>query len=418
MLETKDYLPYGEIPIEKPTFHNASATSLEKFLNGKVSLIYNNLPKFDNLLENFFKTSINSIYRKYFVENKRNFLVTTVLIDKNGTTEIETDEDEPENKEEEHVGEIYDIISDFLKLLREFSESNYVYAKYIDPHFLKASRYLWNRHGTNTSIVFGKVLTNAIVDYIDGIELPTKFSVSTIEVRGERVIYEKMNPEQYYIFFEKDDAPEETELDLFIKDKMISGFVVEFDKRIKTMNTDFSIDLSRYFERPSNIILYELERKGRDHWKLGSFIGAGASGKVYESCLEIKDEKDEKSPNCDYVMKASICDNPRCEIDFQREVEITNLAYTLGIAPKIEDFYISKSYSVIIMERMDVPLVDIFRKLRVEEMEYVISRILETLTFMHRNGIVHVDPHFGNIMFKMNNRADKGFWATVQIVFN
>ena len=58
------------------------------------------------------------------------------------------------------------------------------------------------------------------------------------------------------------------------------------------------------------------------------------------------------------------------------------------------------------MERMDVTLEKIIPKLSQQDLNMVIDRILNMLDELHSRGIVHGDPHIGNIMLKAHERKE------------
>ena len=89
----------------------------------------------------------------------------------------------------------------------------------------------------------------------------------------------------------------------------------------------------------------------------------------------------------------------------QREVDISKKAWEFS--PRTIAYNIRDTYAVVVSEKMDVPIYSIISKLDDISLEVLIDYILEALTTLHSNGIIHGDPHYKNIML---SGYDKNFW--------
>jgi tRNA A-37 threonylcarbamoyl transferase component Bud32 len=405
----------------------------------------------DNETEKIIKTSIKhslkELYRLYFVERNKNFKVLNIFAD--GTLEISS---------ETYPIDIYDILSDFIQTQKQKLFSGLPKkVGIIEPCLIEASRCLWSRNPkVDTEDVVSKVLTNVVRDYFCSINLPDAFSVSTIDERGK---YTSFNSHKYaedhvyvllpellsngfvkYVapdhqenWFNPSDPPEIQGVKLqmntffsqyggrgygdmsdfisFIHYRMISDFMKEYSNRIRAIIPRFPQQVfSQFFSDQNwtpryqfhNVVFFGVESVSVDgdpqKWKIGRHIGGGSYGKVYEHCPDSK--------NCTSVMKVS-CGHEYNSYDAKREVELAEMAYKLGVSPKIFATRVTETYSIIIMDRMDDTIEGLERKMDDNALDIVVGRVLDYIEILHSNGIVHGDMYFRNIMLKNSSNSQR-----------
>ena len=80
----------------------------------------------------------------------------------------------------------------------------------------------------------------------------------------------------------------------------------------------------------------------------------------------------------------------------KNEVSISKAAEDLKVAPKVIDYYITNDYGIVIFEKMDISLHDLFnlRILQHEEIMLIIDFILRYITVLHDDGIIHGVPFY------------------------
>lgn len=139
------------------------------------------------------------------------------------------------------------------------------------------------------------------------------------------------------------------------------------------------------------------DRKCKNKWEIQSYLGGGVSGHAYTTCCK---------SNCPYITK--IFREETKSID--QEIKISEIASTLGYAPKIH--YAGRRtcdingwcVGIMIMDKMDYSLENIMDKYADSTSDSEITELYEYITNlldqMIENGIIHMDAHTGNIMFK------------------
>jgi serine/threonine protein kinase len=198
----------------------------------------------------------------------------------------------------------------------------------------------------------------------------------------------------------------------------ILNFSSEQEKRITRKE-----DVERLL---SNISYFGVNEQGNNGWRIENKLGEGGYGEVFGFCY--KEEKGEE--NCDYVMKL-VYPSPKHVNTFQentqKEIEISKLAYELGVSPMLKFSHVeNNSYAIMIFEKMDIVYdntpdgdiigpVSTLRYASYKENSKRIKKLagffFEILATLHKAGIVHMDIHKQNIMFKCE---DKSIWKNLK----
>jgi serine/threonine protein kinase len=146
-------------------------------------------------------------------------------------------------------------------------------------------------------------------------------------------------------------------------------------------------------------------------WKVGNLLSSGNFGSVYEACRD--------NSECGYVMKTMKCSDTCMNFGektsyfssvVEREVNTSIKAQNFGLSPRIYDFDIHNTYATIVSEKMDISLHTIINKINTEGLSVLINIILKALETLHRNGIIHGDAHYKNVMLSVINPTLKQPW--------
>jgi tRNA A-37 threonylcarbamoyl transferase component Bud32 len=364
------------------------------------------------------ETTINAIYRAYLLENKQSIVVSPsdIKVDSNGIAKPRIIE---------IIGKtigttIGGFISDMFRLMISFPSK----AQYIEHSILKASRYRWNfpysvfsfdssslATVSDTPDFIIETIISVVNDYLaDDYKQPTAFSVSNLSHD-----IEKTGVGNYFSYTIRRHLPKliedgivppgtdvsrisdrDTKIASFMKLQMITEFMNELLKRIKQRIPNFPQEIIRQFFTTKdwkvsiyhNIIYYGMNLDNPNLWNIKKKLGHGSYGNVYEACRVL---------DCNYVMKYQGGDEYSSE-NADREIDVMNSAYKIGVSPKLIASYVSDEYSLMIMERMKVTIHDIIDTLSNIQYENLMDNIVDLIGELHEGGIVHCDLHFGNIM--------------------
>ena len=151
-VETTDYLPYGFISIEPPQFDEKSSKDIADFFDELKP--ESDLNIFNLYMENIIKTAVGSVYRDFFAGRLSD--IREIKVDKNGTANVILDDTATVFVERKYPSHLYNLIYELLDFILELGGN----MKYLKPHAIKLSRYLWNANSQkiNTPEVMNKVL--------------------------------------------------------------------------------------------------------------------------------------------------------------------------------------------------------------------------------------------------------------------
>ena len=120
-----------------------------------------------------------------------------------------------------------------------------------------------------------------------------------------------------------------------------------------------------------------------------------SNSEIYEMCCNEKHISELKE--CKHIIKVILFKNGYTEDKFEKEVKYQNIAYNLGLSPKI---IANRSYSdrgIIVMEKLHRSLFEIFQSGDFDP-EKLADNVITILDTLHQNGIVHNDAHIDNFM--------------------
>lgn len=401
-LPIEEYLPFGRVSEEK---QDDITVSLSDYITTHSELD-------SSFVEMVMKTCISQIYKEY--RSKTNLEINGITVDSNGVARLNMEESKND------IG-LYDCIRNFINeqknsMIRTYPEK----AIYIEPYLLRASRYLWNMREVNDSRIIIQVITKAVEHYvIDGNEFPTSLSVGLIDKNGFLSTENYVDYAKYHLSIllsgiteivqkDKEEMGEsnvEREIDEvidiyeevqhYIKRQMITEFMDELLERIKVVVPDFPVEMiNQFFVNNTNSLYHNVIYWGIDdtfvpnEWRISQYITHGSYGKIYESC---------KNLDCKYILKMSTGHRYNEEVT-QNEIEITQNAHSIGVAPKIIATVVDEKYALIIEEKMHKTLSQFYTEPTEREYDVLMNYIIDLVKKLHSNGIVHCDLHFGNIM--------------------
>lgn len=406
-IDTKDYLPYGPIPVDAPTVSEIVSEWSDYIDTYNVD---------ERFMENMMKSIVNSLYREYYINGNRSIVIKYIRVNPIGMAEI----DISSRPEETDFGK---TLQNLIEMMQEYLLSYPNKAKFMKPSFIKTSRYIWNYSDpvVNTSDIIIEVIQNVARAYANTSalsHLPTAFSVFTIKSDGT---YEEELLRSYLAYsadelepqlIEKGLIKDEKELDdilqkefdpeivSFIKFHMITEFMTELNKRITKFVPAFPVEILNQFfvqknwdksNRFHTIIYYGMNLEKPNLWRIKEELGSGTYGSVYETCRVL---------DCNYVMKFQGESNYD-SINANIEIDMMRKAYNIGVAPKLVAYYVDDQYALLIMERMKTTLDDVLKHHRdMSPVEFVnlMNSVVDLVETLHDGGIVHCDLHFGNIM--------------------
>jgi tRNA A-37 threonylcarbamoyl transferase component Bud32 len=450
--ESQEYFPYGPFDITIPP--NDSADPIGLSLVERLRMFNSSRDKlrpFFEIIENSLARTLEEIYRMYH-GGITSFIIDDVIVSNYGVGKhaFIKKHSSPMNQ----VLNIYDTINIFVNSLKEMMFHNLDLLHYLGQHVVKFSRSLWNRDSSkiNTESVMKKVISNATNYYISCSDatnhLPDKFSVATITPRG---MFETRSLQDYAISYEQPILSEMRNINIrkdgvivplaterinlkdenvlsYIAHRMIRYFMKELHERIIRMIQPFPTFFDKFFEssewsedkRVHNIVYFDVAVEANDPevFRISKYIGAGAYGTVHQICEKVMVADMPIGENCGYVMKIQRFYDQFLTAETSRnEARITQLASTLGLAPVVKSFIASKTYAITITEKMDMSLVDILNIIQGnagwrDAIEYALGIAIDNLSILHEHGIVHCDPHLGNIMF-VSSPEEKFDWKNL-----
>ena len=124
-----------------------------------------------------------------------------------------------------------------------------------------------------------------------------------------------------------------------------------------------------------------------------------AYGVVYDTCC---------GENCDHVTKIVpfVENESNREVvrpdQFMEELTFQAEAAALGVAPAIRNVYLTPTHGMVVMDRMSksffTAITDAIEDRNASEGARVANQLGAALFALHRNGILHMDVHEGNVM--------------------
>ena len=118
-------------------------------------------------------------------------------------------------------------------------------------------------------------------------------------------------------------------------------------------------------------------------YTIGKKLGSGVSGDVYK----IKE-------NPDMIVKVQPL------VYFYHEVPILVKMSRKGISPKVRGIYTGKTNGYIVMDRFDGTLMNLIKKKDSKISKLSMKRLTAIIKKMHRSGILHMNLHAGNIVYR------------------
>lgn len=154
---------------------------------------------------------------------------------------------------------------------------------------------------------------------------------------------------------------------------------------------------------------YPIKSEINPKWVFTDIIYEGLND-IYIACSD---------NNCEYVAKiieirkGNDFDEFNCyssEDKAKNELIISKLMSDNGIGPTIYDMSINDTQAVMIMERYDSNLEDLFWMYQIDQtipMDKILNDLADLIRKMHSSNIAHIDLHMGNILIKSGNSPIK-----------